>query len=343
MIPKAKKKNYVDNAEFYKALVAYKIKVDAAKLAHEAIIEEWKLSCTPILKKLKKENAPLFVQFTEDKIERESEGEWPRDITVHYGLPKEPKYNAPRIPEYIGKCIWLIAEGLSNYWKFCRYSYRDEMAADGIEDCILRIQSFDPGRKKKEQERLQRECEYRVKNFNSDKPEYVQVSKKQPNGKFEDEDILVPNKEALIEFYTAKIKSVPEANPFSYFTQICYFAAVRRIKKEKKQKDVKSALVKNSNILEQLTHTTQTGDDAEYHNSYLTFLLENVDNASMTEEEKEESQRTYKKTTKAHQKFLKDKEIELNTDGVNKNYVEESESEEVAESSNVLDFGLDEE
>ena len=239
-----KKKNYVDNEKFYNALVDYKLKCDNHKKLHEITIENWKKACKPILKELRKEHPDRYKNFLLAKLEREKEGSWMLDIEYLYGLPPEPKFLYPRIPEYIGKCIYLIANGLSGYWQFSQYSYRDEMAADGIEDAILRIHSFNPERSK---------------------------------------------------------------NAFAYFTQICYFAAVRRIKKEKRQKLVKSELVKNSGIVDSLSNNVQTGDDAEYSNQYLQFLLENVDNGPSVETSKETAQKM-KRTTKAHQQRVKDKQ-----------------------------------
>lgn len=54
------------------------------------------------------------------------------------GLPK-PKPN-----DYIGKCIILIAEGLSHRFNFINYSYRDEMYLDGIENVISGLHNFNP-------------------------------------------------------------------------------------------------------------------------------------------------------------------------------------------------------
>ena len=50
----------------------------------------------------------------------------------------------PRIPEYLGMCIYKIATKLSNRPNFINYSYKDEMIGDGIENAILNIRSFNP-------------------------------------------------------------------------------------------------------------------------------------------------------------------------------------------------------
>jgi hypothetical protein len=57
---------------------------------------------------------------------------------------KEKGLPAPRINNYIGECIKMIAERLSNHPWFCNYSYKDEMISDGIENCFLYFDNFDP-------------------------------------------------------------------------------------------------------------------------------------------------------------------------------------------------------
>jgi len=47
----------------------------------------------------------------------------------------------PRITEYIGRCFLRIAEGLSHKPNFIRYTYREEMVMDGVENCIKAITS----------------------------------------------------------------------------------------------------------------------------------------------------------------------------------------------------------
>ena len=99
------------------------------------------------------------------------------------GTPK------PKIPEYIGECVLLIANRLSTKPNFINYPFREEMISDGIENCICYIDNFDP--------------------YKSD-------------------------------------------NPFAYFTQIIYYAFLRRIQKEKKQLYIKHKTLENSLIFNEL-------------------------------------------------------------------------------------------
>ena len=59
---------------------------------------------------------------------------------------KEKGMPSPRIPEYIGECILKIATRLSYAPNFIGYSYKDEMIADAIENCVTGAHSFDPSK-----------------------------------------------------------------------------------------------------------------------------------------------------------------------------------------------------
>ena len=50
----------------------------------------------------------------------------------------------PKIPEYIGECIFKIATKLATKPNFSSYTYKDEMISDGIEVCIRYLHNFDP-------------------------------------------------------------------------------------------------------------------------------------------------------------------------------------------------------
>lgn len=49
-----------------------------------------------------------------------------------------------KVPGYVGQCIMAICTKLSTKPNFSGYSYRDEMIADGIENCIAAVNGFDP-------------------------------------------------------------------------------------------------------------------------------------------------------------------------------------------------------
>ena len=62
-------------------------------------------------------------------------------------------------------------------------------------------------------------------------------------------------------------------NPFAYFTQIIYYAFVRRIQKEKKQINIKYKLLEDANFDDVATNP---GDEsAAYKNQFVEFLRSN--------------------------------------------------------------------
>jgi len=52
----------------------------------------------------------------------------------------------PQVPRYVGECFLLICNKLSSKPNFMGYSYRDEMVADAIENCVYAAHSFDPSK-----------------------------------------------------------------------------------------------------------------------------------------------------------------------------------------------------
>ena len=76
-------------------------------------------------------------------------------------------------------------------------------------------------------------------------------------------------------------------NPFAYFTQIIYYAFIRRIQKEKKQVIIKQKLLRDSNFDDL---ALQPGDDSAYTNQFTEFLRQNS-----TEEEPEKKKKEPKR------------------------------------------------
>ena len=61
--------------------------------------------------------------------------------------------------------------------------------------------------------------------------------------------------------YVSNFNPEKSKNPFAYFTQIIYYAFLRRIAKEKKQTHVRNKIIENDNYE---TYTTMEGDDTIY-------------------------------------------------------------------------------
>ena len=72
--------------------------------------------------------------------------------------------------------------------------------------------------------------------------------------------------------YFDKFNPEKSSNPFSYYTQIIYFAYLRRIAKEKIQYQLKHKIIQSvGNIVFELQ---EHDDDVEFVNSYREFLAE---------------------------------------------------------------------
>ena len=108
-----------------------------------------------------------------------------KEFRIKVKHAKENNLERPRVPEYIGECIFKIASHLARKPNFANYTFKDDMISDGVENCLLYIDNFDPDK---------------------------------------------------------------SSNPFAYFTQIIYYAFLRRIQKEKKQLYVKYKSMENEVI-----------------------------------------------------------------------------------------------
>jgi hypothetical protein len=147
---------------------------------------------------------------------------------------KEP----PRISDYIGECFMKIAEGLSHKPSYIRYSFRDEMVMDAVENCVKAIANFDR--------------------------EKFEIRKAKVTKLFKDgltaEELTVIGKEngsaikSVTRWYgewLAGKESVPQTglpNAFAYFTQISYYAFLRRIAKENNQWNIKLKFIETASI-----------------------------------------------------------------------------------------------
>ena len=112
------------------------------------------------------------------------------DYVGHLEECRRDETTLPKVPDYIAQCFLRIAEGLSHKANFIRYTYREEMVMDAVENCLKAVSNY--------------------------------------------------NLEAATR--TGK------PNAFAYFTQITWFAFLRRITKEKKQQEIKMKYLTKSGI-----------------------------------------------------------------------------------------------
>ena len=93
-------------------------------------------------------------------------------------------------------------------------------------------------------------------------------------------------------------------NPFAYFTQIIYYAFLRRIQREKKQLYIKHKSLERSVIFDELATSDgnpEKGDQGAYVNLDTPYMTDFVENFERKEAEKKEARK--KKKTEGLEKF----------------------------------------
>jgi len=109
------------------------------------------------------------------------------------------------------------------------------------------------------------ECFLKIANHLSYRPNFINYTYR--------DDMISDGIENCLQ-YMRNFNPEKSNNPFAYFTQIIYYAFIRRIQKEKKQQDVKAKLIATSAT--EMMMDSLVGDDAQYKNQMLEFLQRNV-------------------------------------------------------------------
>lgn len=112
------------------------------------------------------------------------------DYVTEVNKAKDTQEQLPVVPDYIAICFLKIAENLSHKSNFIRYTYREEMVMDAVENCLKAVENY---------------------NINA-------------------------------------TTRTGKPNAFAYFTQIIWYAFLRRINKEKKQQDIKQKFMSQSGV-----------------------------------------------------------------------------------------------
>lgn len=142
------------------------------------------------------------------------------DYCTELQAAKEARKNdLPKVTNYIAECFLKISEGLSHKHNFIRYTYREEMVMDAVENCLRAIENYN-----------------------------IEAATRSGN-----------------------------PNAFAYFTQIAWYAFLRRIAKEKKQQDIKLRYLSQSGIEEYIIN--ETGDEAAVQvlQSFVDQLKDRID------------------------------------------------------------------
>lgn len=157
----------------------------------------------------------------------------------------------PIVPDYIAECFLKISEGLSHKSNFIRYTYREEMVMDAVENCLKAITNYN-----------------------------IEAATRTGN-----------------------------PNAFAYFTQICYYAFLRRIAKEKKQQDIKFKWIEKAGVEDFLSYgeANTGGAPSGTERAFVEELRGRIDKIR----EVDNSIKAFGKAEKAEEKERKAKGLEL--------------------------------
>jgi len=162
------------------------------------------------------------------------------DYVGHLEECRKDEITLPKVPDYIAQCFLRIAEGLSHKANFIRYTYREEMVMDAVENCLKAISNY--------------------------------------------------NLEAATR--TGK------PNAFAYFTQITWFAFLRRITKEKKQQEIKIKYLTRSGV-DSFIDTGSEGVAIDVASHFVDTLRDRIQRVRNTDTEVKELVKKEKKKRKA--------------------------------------------
>ena len=162
------------------------------------------------------------------------------DYVTQIREAEKNKKEIPIVPNYVAQCFLRIAEGLSHKSNFSRYTYREEMVMDAVENCLRAVQNYN--------------------------------------------------------LETATRTGKP--NAFAYFTQISWFAFLRRIAKEKKQQDVKLKYLSKSGIENFVDLELADEAAGQVISTFVDSLKDRIDKVKQVDEVYDKIYKEEKKRTK---------------------------------------------
>ena len=124
------------------------------------------------------------------------------------------------------------------------------------------------------------ECFLKIANHLSYRPNFINYTYK--------EEMISDGIENCLQ-YVSNFNPDKSNNPFAYFTQIIYYAFIRRIQKEKKQQSIKRKLILKCGFD---VETATNIDDKGYQDAYIDYLQKNM---LITEEDIDKPKPTKKK------------------------------------------------
>jgi len=108
------------------------------------------------------------------------------------------------------------------------------------------------------------ECILKIANHLSYKPNFINYSYR--------DEMISDGIENCLQ-YIDNFDPAKSSNPFSYFTQIIYYAFLRRIQREKKQSYIKNQLIQELPF--DSFELDGDADNADLHNAYIEFIQRN--------------------------------------------------------------------
>ena len=118
------------------------------------------------------------------------------------------------------------------------------------------------------------ECFLKIANHLSYRPNFINYTYR--------DDMISDGIENCLQ-YMSNFNPEKSNNPFAYFTQIIYYAFIRRIQKEKKQVIIKQRMIAESNYDDM---TLQPGEDRDFKNQFTEFLKKNMPQEEPPKKEK---------------------------------------------------------
>jgi len=140
------------------------------------------------------------------------------DYVTEVNKAKDANQKLPIVTDYIAVCFLKIAQNLSHKSNFIRYTYREEMVMDAVENCLKAIENY---------------------NINA-------------------------------------ATRTGKPNAFAYFTQIIWYAFLRRIQKEKKQQEIKHKFMTQSGA-EAFLYFGDEGSGANVASHFVDVLKDRIE------------------------------------------------------------------
>jgi len=178
-------------------------------------------------------------QKNEHYVNNKEFSEAVHEYAVEATAAKEKNQKVPMVPNYIAESFLKIAEGLSHKSNFVRYTYREEMVMDGVENCLRAIENYNPD---------------------------VTTRTGRPNA-------------------------------FAYFTQIIWYAFLRRIAKEKKHQDIKQKYLAQSGY-EEFIQADENDEGQEQVKMLVDTLYERIGSVRKIDERIKEISKAERKKIK---------------------------------------------